>query len=123
MNPTDLQNKIDHVSKLLATRLGAKGASLHDRINNRARALPRKVRHAARELAETEQILGAPKRVMQLDPKQIDKPYRTCIKYLEPLGAQTRFMQGFLRLVTGVVFIIVMTGAAMLAWAIAHDSI
>ncbi|WP_406736076.1 hypothetical protein [Thioclava sp. GXIMD4215] len=123
MNPADFQSKLDHVSKLLATRLGAKGATLSDRINHRARALPRRVRVAARELAASEVLMGAPKLMRQVDEKATERNYRLCVKYLEPLGSEQRLVQGVMKVVTGVVFVIVMTGGAMLAWAVAHGNL
>ncbi|MER5171709.1 hypothetical protein [Thioclava sp. GXIMD2076] len=123
MNPAEFQDKVDHVSRLLAKRLGAKGASLGERINHRARALPRRVRVAARELARLEPMMGAPKLMKQVDQKKTDRNYRICIKYLEPLGAEQRLVQGVLKVITGIVFLIVLTGGAMLAYAIAHGQL
>ncbi|OCX66754.1 hypothetical protein BFP70_00940 [Thioclava sp. SK-1] len=123
MNPADLQKKINHISRLLAQRLGAKGVDLRTRIDSRSRSLPRKVRQAGLRLAQREQIMAAPKLVMQLDARAVERDFKTCAKYLEPLGAQARLMQGALRAVTSIVFIVAVTGGAMLVWAMATGQI
>ncbi|KEP69061.1 hypothetical protein DL1_05575 [Thioclava dalianensis] len=106
---------VAQISRLLVQRLGAKGPDLETRVASRARLLPRKVRRAARLLAETERKARSPKLARQLDPKPIEAAFFTCQKYLEPLGAADRMRSTALGLASAVAVIIVLVGVCLLA--------
>ncbi|MBZ4022713.1 hypothetical protein CKO11_09610 [Rhodobacter sp. TJ_12] len=106
------------VSQLLAERLGARGHTLSDRIASRHRTLPRKVRQAARSLADAEAKLGAPKLVRQLDHDGLTRSYQTCVQYLEPLGAPMRLGRRFVEVVTTVVLGLVVMGGIGFAFVL-----
>lgn len=114
MDPVTLRRMNDEVSGLLATRLGAKGATLEARIASRARALPRKVRRAARVLVSAEAQIGAPKIARQIDPQAVGAAHATCVGYLRPLGFGARLWGGTLQVVATVFFGILLMAAALL---------
>lgn len=114
MDPVTLRRMNDEVSGLLVTRLGAKGASLEARIASRARALPRKVRRAARVLVSAEGQIGAPKIARQIDARAVGAAHAICVGYLRPLGFGARLWGGTLQVVATVFFGIVLMVAALL---------
>ncbi|MFD2174474.1 hypothetical protein [Rhodobacter lacus] len=113
MEPRELQRMCGRVSQLLAERLGARGHSLSERIASRHRSLPRKVRRAARQIAQAEAMIGAPRLARQLDEQALRQAYQTCVTYLEPLGAPMRFGRRLLDIAATVAFgCAVMAGVA-----------
>ena len=110
MAPEQITHMAAQVSRLLATRLGAKGVGLEARVSHRARALPRKVRRAALQLAKAERLAHAPKQARQLDARAIHAAYATCINYLEPLRAGERFRAAALTFGSSVAFIVIVVG-------------
>lgn len=117
MNPSTVQKMTERVSQLMAERLGARGHNLRERLESRARALPRKVRRAARVLVEAEALAAAPKIIRQADGGEISRAYDTCVHYLAPLGAGARLKALVLDMVTSVAFVLVVVGAVVLAVA------
>lgn len=113
MNPTTLHQMTERVSQLMAERLGAKGHSLRERMESRARALPRKVRRAAQVLVEAEAIAGSPKMIRQVDMSEISRAYDTCLHHLVPLGATARLKLLALNLLTSVVFVLVVVAVVV----------
>jgi hypothetical protein len=113
MGPEQITQMSAQVSRLLAQRLGAKGAGLEVRVAHRARALPRKVRRAALQLAKAERLAHSPKQARQLDARAIQAAYATCINYLEPLGAGERFRAAALTFGSSVAFIVIVVGGML----------
>lgn len=114
MGPEKITEMSAQISRLLAVRLGAKGADLEARVASRARALPRKVRKAARVLAEAERKAHIPKIARQLDTRAIEVAYATCRNYLEPLGAGDRLRAAALNLGSSIAFIVLVVGGTLL---------
>ncbi|OOY13193.1 hypothetical protein BMG00_05190 [Thioclava marina] len=114
MGPERITEMTEQVSRLLAVRLGAKGHDLETRVSSRARVLPRKVRKAARLLAEAERKAHAPKVARQLDTRAIEAAYATCRHYLEPLGAGDRLRGALLNLGSSIAFIFLVVGGTLL---------
>ncbi|WP_295532857.1 hypothetical protein [uncultured Thioclava sp.] len=110
MGPEQITQRAAQVSRLLALRLGAKGAGLEARVAHRARALPRKVRRAALELAQAERLAQSPKQARQLDARALEAAFATCIRYLEPLGADERLRAAALTFGSSVAFIVIVVG-------------
>ncbi len=110
MDPNEVQRMAGQVSQLLAARLGARGHTLAQRIASRHRALPRRVREAARELAEAEAKLHAPKLVKQLDRSRLAHAHQTCVGYLEPLGLASRVLHRLLDMAASLAFGLVLMG-------------
>lgn len=113
MNPITVHQMTERVSQLLAQRLGAKGQTLQARLDSRARALPRKVRRAARNLAQIEAVVGAPKVIRQANMEEISKDYDICVKHLAPLGTRARLLGLLLSMSASALFALVVTGAAV----------
>ena len=117
MKPEDVKAMADEVSRLLALRLGASGHGLEARVASRARTLPREVRRAALELALAEARAHAPKLARQLDARAVERAYKTCRDYLEPLGASARLRSGVLGTAASVAFVLLVALAGALAVA------
>jgi len=107
MDPGKLRQMSDEVSGLLASRLGAKGATLEARVASRARRLPRKVRRAAQTLIEAEAKVAVPKIARQIDAQAIGAAHATCVAYLRPLGFGARVWSFALNALTASVFALV----------------
>ncbi len=90
MQATGIPQMTDQVFRLMGERMGARGATLADRLASRGGALPVKVRQAVQVLASAEQMAGVPKLARQLDAAQIAQAHRICVKYLKRLGARDR---------------------------------
>ncbi|RWR28877.1 hypothetical protein D2T31_12255 [Sinirhodobacter populi] len=90
MQSTGIQQMTAQVFRLMGERLGAHGATLADRLASRGGSLPAKVRRAVEALAQAEQMAASPKLARQLDPAEIARAHRTCVKYLKRLGAGER---------------------------------
>lgn len=114
MGPERIAEMTAQVSRLLATRLGARGPDLEARVASRARALPRKVRRAAGVLVAAERSARAPKIARQLDARAIEAAFATCRDYLEPLGASERLRAAALSAGGAIAFIVLVVGLALL---------
>lgn len=111
MDPVTLTQMSERVSQLLADRLGARGHSLRERVESRARKLPRKVRRAARELVAAQALAASPKMARRLDPGTVGRAYEVCVHHLAPLGAGARLRSFALTVVTASALGIVVIGA------------
>ncbi len=70
--------------------MGARGATLAERLASRGGALPAKIRQAIEVLAAAEQMAGSPKLMRQLDQAGITQAYRISVKYLKRRGSGDR---------------------------------
>lgn len=116
MNPITVHQMAERVSQLLAERLGAKGRGLRARIESRSRALPRRVRAAARFLAEAETMAQSPKIARQVSMEQVAEAYDICVRYLQPLGAGARRWSLVLSMAASVAFALLVTGGGLIAY-------
>ena len=114
MDPVTLSQMNERVSQLLAQRLGARGHSLRERVESRARVLPRKVRRAAQVLIAAQAQAASPKMIRQVDPAAVARAYDTCVRHLAPLGAGARLRRFALSVVTASALGIVVIGALAL---------
>ena len=67
MSAISIQQMADRIASLMQDRLGARGTGLEAKLASRGRALPRKVRHAAKAVAETAAMAQNPKLLLQID--------------------------------------------------------
>ncbi|MBW0156758.1 hypothetical protein [Sedimentimonas flavescens] len=118
MTPAQVQTMIAHISELLADRLGATGHSLSQRLDSRARALPRRIRQAVRVLATAEGVAASPKMVRHLDLDALQAAYDTSAHYLEHLNAGRRFWGRARDAITSTVFGVALMAAALGALAL-----
>ena len=108
----DFQTDITHLRRLLRQDLGLRGATLADQVRYGGRLLPRKVRAAARRLAEAEGMADVPKLAKQLDWDRLAADSALCRHYLER-RAQGRVHPFWLQAASWVAVLVVLGGAAI----------
>lgn len=104
----DIQAMADEVAILMADRLGGARRSerpnLQAMLRRRGGALPRKLRRAAKLLADSGQHCAQPKIARQMDLRAISNAHRVLTEYLQPLGEFSRWRNRSLNFAASVVF-------------------
>lgn len=108
----DFQTEIVHLRRLLRQEFGLRGATLADQIRYGGRLLPRKVRAAARRLAEAEGMVAAPKLAKQLDWHRLGEDRILCHDYLQR-RAQGRAHPLWLRVASWAALIVVVSAGVI----------
>lgn len=114
----DIRPMADEVAGLMAARFGGlrrgQQASLEDMLRKRGGALPRRLRRAARVLAEADRLAGQPRLARQVDFARIEQAHRALTGYLRPLGQGARLRGGALSVAASVLFGLLVLGAVAL---------
>lgn len=107
------------IAALIEARLQVGGADLQAKLARGGRRLPRRVRAAARLLAEAEARARHPRLRMLEDRAQLARAYAICHRHLAPLGRGAR-IGGYLReagtSVALAVFVALVMVVLALAW-------
>ncbi|MDP1669962.1 hypothetical protein [Phaeovulum sp.] len=121
MNPQTLHQMSERVAQLMEERLKARGTGLRAKLAHRGRALPRKLRAEAELLVEAEARSVSPKLARQIDMERVSLAYDALVRHLKPIGASARRATLAVNLAATVVFVLVVTAAAVLAVMVWRD--
>lgn len=86
MSAISIQQMADRVAALMESRLGIKGVGLEAKLNRGGWRLPRRVRRAARALAEAAERAKNPKFFVQMDMERLAADYDLCCRNLGARG-------------------------------------
>jgi hypothetical protein len=119
MGAVSIQQMAERVSGLLTERMHVKGQDLEDKVHRAGRRLPRKVRHAAQELATAAENSYNPKLLLQINEEDVAENYDICQKYLGGLNKGHKLRGVLLGLSTSILFSLVVVAGlfvAVLVW-------
>ncbi|WP_323717110.1 hypothetical protein [Paracoccus aminovorans] len=122
MGIDDIRPKADEIASLMAARFGGvrrgQQADLDSMLRRRGGALPRRLRRAARVLAEADRVAGQPKLARQVDFPQFERAHRALTTYLGPLGRRIRWQDGAARVAASVALglLVLVIAAGVVAW-------
>lgn len=91
MSAVAIQQMADRVAVLIEEKLGVRGPDLSVKVRKAGRALPRKIRKAAADLAEASERAQNPKLLVQIDHAKVAADYDLCVRHLMPLRRGGRF--------------------------------
>lgn len=106
-----VQQMAGRVAELLESRLKIRGKTLADKVRRGRRMLPRRIREAARHLAEAERMSHSPRLALQIDHQKVAESYDACLRYLGPLGEGRRIAAVLLNLASTLALAILIGGA------------
>lgn len=86
MSAISVQQMAERVAALMESRLGIKGVGLEAKLNKGGWRLPRRVRRAARALAEAAERAKNPKLLVQMDIERVAADYDLCCRHLGARG-------------------------------------
>lgn len=117
--PDDIRSMADEVARLMVQRFGGarrgEFPSLSDMIRRRGGALPRRLRAAARKLAEADQRLSQPRVAQQMDKAAPARAYRQLMAYLRPLGSLGRWQNRTISFAASMALGLLVLGA-LIVW-------
>ena len=89
-DPEGVRDRVEGITTLMRSRLGARGATLHELLHHSGRALPADVRTQAAYLADCADLAGHPRLIQRLDGARLLRAEETCRTHLESLGRWER---------------------------------
>lgn len=121
MGIDEIRPSADEVASLMAARFGGirrgQRADLEGILRKRGGALPRRLRQAARFLAEADRMAGQPKLARQVDLVRLERAHRALTAYLRPLGRSARWQGNATRIAARVVLGLLLV--VLVAWLVA----
>ncbi len=115
MSIENIRPMADEVANLMAARFGGvkRGhqTDLESMFRKRGGALPRKLRRAARIMAEADRMAGQPKLARQVNFERFEQAHKQLTAYLRPLGKGARLQGGAIGIAASVLFGLLMLGA------------
>lgn len=115
----DIHQMADEVARLMADRFGGarrgERLDLQSMLRRRGGALPRKIRSAAKTLAEADLRGAQPRIARQTDLIAVSQAYRRVTSHLQPLGEMTRWRNRTLNLAASLMLGIMIL-AAVAIW-------
>lgn len=123
-NIDDVRNMADEIARLMAERFGGlkrgEQPDLQVMLRRRGGALPRKLRRAAKRLAEADLHSAQPKIARQTDLPAASRAYRSLIAHLGPLGQMSRWQNRWVSFAASVVFGLLIL-AAVTIWLLLNQ--
>lgn len=113
MSAVAIQQMADRVAALIDEKLGIKGPDLSTKVRKAGRALPRKIRSAARDLADAAERAQNPKLLVQIDHAKVAADYDLCVKHLIPMRRGGRFAAAMMNVGWTVLLGLLMLAAAL----------
>lgn len=105
------QEMADDIARLLHVRYGVGRVDLATSVRRSKRYLPYKIRSAIRVLIDAVAQASVPKLARQVDMKPTEQAHRTCVSYLNKVGAAERRKDFVLRLAASVVLAMIIIAA------------
>ncbi len=90
MSAVTIQQMADRVAGLMEERLRATGVGLAEKLRQRGRLLPRRVREAAELLAQAGMAAQNPKLLRRIDEEKVAAAYDVCVRHLGGVDAGAR---------------------------------
>lgn len=115
MSAISIQQMADRIAALMEERLGARGPGLAATLKSRGSALPRKVRHAADELAKSAAMAQNPKLLLQVDHDALARNYDLCLRHLMGLKPQSRLLNGTLSIAASITLSLLVVAVLVVA--------
>lgn len=119
MMQASVEQQAEEVARLIALRLGIRADSPSAAVARARRRLPARVRRAADELIAAAAMDRHPRLRLMIDRNRTERAYRTCMRYLRPLGGRERrraFAVDALSAMGRAVFGVLVMVIAWLAW-------
>lgn len=114
MSAISIRQMADRVAELMDQRLRVRGKSLSEKLRRGGRLLPRRVRTAARKLAEAAEAAQNPRLLVQLDMQEVARNYDLASRYLGDLGAGARRLAALLDWLARLAFILLVAGGMVI---------
>lgn len=114
MGAVSIQQMAERISALLTERMHIKGRDLGDKLHRAGRRLPRKVRHAAQDLATAAEQSYNPKLLLQISEETVAENYDICHKHLAALNKGHKLRGVLLGLSTSILFSLLAVVALLL---------
>ena len=114
MGAVAIQQMAERVSALLTERMHVKGGDLEAKLRRAGRRLPRKIRHAAQEVATAMAHSYNPKLLIQINEETVAENYDICVKYLTALNKGDKLRGVLLGLATSVLFSLLAVAAMVI---------
>ena len=86
MSAVSIQQMADRVAALMEERLRLRGGDLAAKLRKGGRMLPRKVRAAAKDLADAAERAKNPKLLVQIDMEKVARDYDICVHHLSSVA-------------------------------------
>ncbi|ABA80001.1 hypothetical protein GQF56_21915 [Rhodobacter sphaeroides] len=90
MSAIAIRQMVDRVAALMEERLHVRGQDLPAKLRRGAGRLPRRVRAAARDLAQAGEMAQNPRLLMQVDFEKVSADYDLCVRHLGSIDTKTR---------------------------------
>ena len=103
MSAVTIQQMAERITALLEDRLRLKGKDLREKLRKGGRLLPRRVRLAAKHLADTSEQSKNPKLLLQIDEATVVAAYDICSKHLSKIDTGHRRVTGILKTASSMV--------------------
>jgi len=117
MSAVTIQQMADRVAALMGERLGVRGTGLAEKLARGGGRLPRRVRVAAEELSQAEQMSQTPKLLLLVDEGRVAVAYDICVRHLGGLrGGALGAVTGALGRVAASLALLALLIAGLLAW-------
>lgn len=110
---------VERIAGLMKARLGVRGATAAEVLRRGAGRLPRRLRPAARDLAEAAALAGNPRLALRLDAGRLADAYDRCLAYLADDAGAARRRTALGEIAAGVAVNLALAAAALagfLAW-------
>ncbi len=102
MSAISVQQMADRIAALMEQKLGAKGAGLAAKLNARGRALPRKVRSAADEVAKAAVQAQNPKLLIQIDHEKLARNYDLAVRHIGAMKPRSSWLDGTIAIAASI---------------------
>ena len=117
MGASSVQQMADRIAALMEERLGARGATLADKLRHGGGKLPRDIRAEAEFLAESAAQAANPTLFVRLDHARIATAYDTCLRHLKATGRGALRRGMLMDMLARIALIVLVVAGLALAFA------
>jgi hypothetical protein len=111
----DVNALADEVAGLLKERLGARGATLADRVARARRRLPPDLRVAAADLIDAQHMAANPRLARRIDPARVLRAHAALVAHLTSIDRATARRAALLDMIATLGFQVLVVAALVLA--------
>ncbi|MGP3699363.1 hypothetical protein [Rhodobacter sp. NSM] len=117
MSAVAIRQMVDRVAALMEERLHVRGKDSVAKLRRGAGRLPRRIRAAARDLAQAGEMAQNPRLLIQVDFGKVSEDYDLCVRHLGTVDAKARIAGKLLAFLRVALVLALVAGAAGLAIA------